>query len=114
MCKIFVLKLISKNRISHCSATIARQKTVFFENLFVIRFHLGAIENRKGHSENLQILTGKDFQIPAHADVKRHWISIVSNIEQVAFKDAVKHSDVQLMMVQYSFTVSILSGNLVK
>ena len=39
-----------------------------------------AVENRKGHSEkNLQILTGKDCQIPARTDVKRHWIGIGSN-----------------------------------
>ena len=53
MCKIFVFKIISQNHISHCSATNASQKTVFFENLFVIGFHLGAVENRKGHSEKL-------------------------------------------------------------
>ena len=53
MKKIFVFKSISKNRISHCSATNGRQKTIFFENLFVIGFHLGTVENRKGHSEKL-------------------------------------------------------------
>ena len=70
MCNFLFFVSISKNRISHCSATIARQKTVFFENLFVIGFHLGAVKNRKGHSEKLANYTGKDFQIPAHADVK--------------------------------------------
>ena len=32
------------------------------------------VENRKGHSrsENVQIFTGKDCQIIARADVKRH------------------------------------------
>ena len=53
MRKILVFKSISKNGISHCSATNARQKTVFFENLFMIGFHIGAVENRKGHSEKL-------------------------------------------------------------
>ena len=49
----FVFKSISKSHISHCSATNVSQKTVFFENLFVIGFHLEAVENRKGHSEKL-------------------------------------------------------------
>ena len=75
----------------------------------MIGFHLGAVENRKGHSENLQILTGKDCQIPAHADVKRHWIGIGSNKE--VLKDAAKHSDVLLIWIQHSFTVSILFRN---
>ena len=111
MCKIFVFKSISKNRISHCSETNAQQKTVFFENLFVIGFHLRAVENRKGHLKNLQIPTIKDCQIPAHADVKRHWIGIGSNRRHYVAKD----SDVLLMPIpQYSFTVSILSGNWVK
>ena len=97
MCIFFVFLSIPKNCISHCSATNARQKTVFFENLFMIGFHIGAVKTgrvtlknlqiltgkdfKTGRVtlKNLQILTGKDFQIPAHADVKRHWIGIGSN-----------------------------------
>ena len=29
--------------------------------------------------KNLQIVIGNDCQIPAHADVKQHWIGIGSN-----------------------------------
>ena len=42
-------------------------------------FHLWAVENREGHSENVQILTGKNCQIPASADVKRDLIVIGNN-----------------------------------
>ena len=58
---------------------IPEKKTVFFENLFVLGLHLGAVKTGRVTLKNLQILTGKDFQILAHADVKRHWIGIVSN-----------------------------------
>ena len=51
----------------------------YISKIFVIGFHLGAVKNRKGHYlKNLQILTGKDFQIPAHADVKRTGLVLVA------------------------------------
>ena len=41
----------SKKRISYCSATTVRWKTVVFENPFMKKFCVGAVENRKGHSK---------------------------------------------------------------
>ena len=43
-----------ENRISHCPATNARQKTVFFENLFVVGFHQGAFKTGRVTLKNLQ------------------------------------------------------------
>ena len=40
---------------------------------------MGLLKTGRVALKNLQILIVKDFQIPAHAEVKRHWIGVGSN-----------------------------------